>query len=51
VPIEEWEKEGGRDVLSIAHEKCNRILEERNAMVLPAEVDQEIEEYIKWQLT
>ena len=50
-PFEDWEKAGGPDVLHIAHEKCNRILEKSVDMVLPAEIDQEIQEYIKWQLT
>ena len=50
-PFEDWEKSGRQNVLNIAQEKCNRILEEHAAMVLPAEIDQEIEEYIKWQLT
>ncbi len=45
--FEDWEKAGRRDVLQIAHEKCDRILEECEAMVLPAEVDHEIEAYIK----
>ena len=50
-PFEDWEKAGRIDVLQIAHEKCNRILNKCETMVLPAEIDQEIEAYIKWQLT
>lgn len=45
--FEDWEKGGKRDVLQIAHEKCDRILEECEAKVLPAEVDHEIEAYIE----
>jgi trimethylamine--corrinoid protein Co-methyltransferase len=45
--FEDWQKAGKRDVLRIAHEKCDRILEECEASVLPEEVDQEIEEYFK----
>jgi len=45
--FEDWKKAGERDVLLIAHEKCDRILEKCNAMVLPAEIDHEIEAYIK----
>ncbi len=45
--FEDWEKAGKPDVLHIAYEKCNRILEKREAMVLPEEIDQEIEAYFK----
>jgi len=45
--FEDWKKAGERDVLRIAHEKCSRILEENQAMVLSAEVDKEIEAYFK----
>lgn len=45
--FEDWEKAGERDVLQIAHEKYDRILEECEAMVLQAEIDREIEAYIK----
>jgi trimethylamine:corrinoid methyltransferase-like protein len=50
-PYEDWEKAGRLDVLNIAHEKCDRILKQCGAMVLPEEIDQEIKDYIKWQLT
>jgi trimethylamine--corrinoid protein Co-methyltransferase len=43
--FEDWEKAGKRDVLRIAKEKCDRILEECETSVLPAEVDSEIEAY------
>jgi trimethylamine--corrinoid protein Co-methyltransferase len=46
-PYEDWEKAGQRDVLRSAHEKCDRILDECEGMVLPAEVDHEIEAYFK----
>jgi trimethylamine:corrinoid methyltransferase-like protein len=46
-PFEDWKKAGERDVLIIANEKCDRILEKCETMVLPAEVDHEIEAYIK----
>jgi trimethylamine--corrinoid protein Co-methyltransferase len=57
--FEDWEKAGERDLLRIAHEKCDRILEKCEAMLLPTAVDHEIEAYIKaeslkgspWQLT
>jgi len=45
--FEDWKKAGERDVLRIAHEKCDRILEESQAMVLSADVDEEIEAYLK----
>jgi trimethylamine--corrinoid protein Co-methyltransferase len=45
--FEDWEKGGKRDVLRVAHEKCDRILETCETMVLPMEVDHEIEAYIK----
>jgi trimethylamine--corrinoid protein Co-methyltransferase len=45
--FEDWTKAGERDVLRIAQEKCSRILEENQAMVLSAEVDEEIEAYLK----
>ena len=44
---EDWKKAGQRDVLRNAHEKCDRILETCEGMVLPAEVDHEIEAYFK----
>ncbi|MBW2611759.1 MAG: trimethylamine methyltransferase family protein [Deltaproteobacteria bacterium] len=43
--FEDWEKAGKRDVLQIAREKCDRILQERQPILLPAEVDQEITAY------
>jgi len=46
--FEDWEKSSRRDLLRIAHEKCERILESCETMVLPAEVDHEIEAYIKF---
>jgi trimethylamine--corrinoid protein Co-methyltransferase len=49
--FEDWEKAGKLDVLHIAHEKCNRILEKCEGMVLAEEIDQEIEAYFKWQPT
>ena len=45
--FEDWKKAGQRDVLRIAHEKCDRILEKCEPMALPAEVDHEIDAYIK----
>jgi len=45
--FEDWEKGGARDLLRIAQEKFNQILEERQKMILPVGVDQEIEAYIK----
>ncbi len=46
-PFEEWEKSGARDLLQIAQEKFNRILEERKEILLPVDVDQEIEAYLE----
>ena len=43
--FEDWEKAGKRDVLQIAREKCNRILQEGQPKFLPADVDQEITAY------
>jgi trimethylamine--corrinoid protein Co-methyltransferase len=45
--FEDWEKAGQRDVLHRAHEKCDRILAKCEEMVLPGEVDHEIEAYFK----
>jgi trimethylamine--corrinoid protein Co-methyltransferase len=45
--FEDWEKAGRQDLLQIAREKCDRILQDRETMLLPAEVDQEIEAYTK----
>jgi trimethylamine--corrinoid protein Co-methyltransferase len=42
---EDWEKAGQRDVLRSAHEKCDRILDKCEGMVLPGEIDNEIEAY------
>jgi len=36
-----------QDILRIAHAKCEQILEESEARVLPAEIDDEIEAYFK----
>jgi len=44
--FEDWEKAGKRDVLQIAHEKCNHILQERQPMLLPVEVDREIKNFL-----
>ena len=46
-PFEEWKRAGERDVLHVAHEKCNRILAKYEGMVLPAEIDHEIEAYFQ----
>jgi trimethylamine--corrinoid protein Co-methyltransferase len=46
-PFEDWKSAGEQGVLLIAHEKCNRILEKCEAIRLPAELDHEIEAYIK----
>jgi trimethylamine--corrinoid protein Co-methyltransferase len=45
--FEDWEKGGARDLLQIAQEKFNQILEERKGMILPVDVDQEIEAYLE----
>jgi trimethylamine--corrinoid protein Co-methyltransferase len=45
--FEDWDKAGRQDVLRLAKEKCDRILEERKAPVIPEEVDQEIEAYLQ----
>jgi trimethylamine--corrinoid protein Co-methyltransferase len=45
--FEDWEKSGARDLLQIAQEKFNQILEERKEMILPVDVDQEIEAYLE----
>jgi trimethylamine--corrinoid protein Co-methyltransferase len=45
--FEDWKRAGERDVLRIAQEKCRRILEKSQTMVLSAEVDEEIEAYLK----
>ena len=44
--FEDWEKAGKKDVLQIAHEKCDHILQERQPMLLPVEVDQEIKNFL-----
>ena len=46
-PFEDWEKAGKKDVLQSAHEKCDRILNKCEALCLPAEIDHEIDAYIK----
>jgi trimethylamine--corrinoid protein Co-methyltransferase len=46
--FEDWEKGSKRDLLRVAREKCDWILETCETMVLPAEVDHEIEAYIKF---
>ncbi len=46
-PFEDWEKGGQRDVLRVAQEKCVRILKTCEKMVLPAEIDREIEAYFE----
>jgi trimethylamine--corrinoid protein Co-methyltransferase len=45
--FEDWKKGGARDLLQIAQEKCNQILEERKEIILPVHVDQEIEAYLE----
>jgi trimethylamine--corrinoid protein Co-methyltransferase len=45
--FEDWKKRGARDLLQIAQEKSNRILEERKEILLPVDVDREIEAYFK----
>jgi trimethylamine--corrinoid protein Co-methyltransferase len=45
--FEDWEKGGARDLLQIAQEKCNQILEEQREMILPVEVDRDIEAYLE----
>ncbi len=45
--FEDWEKDGARDLMQIAQEKCNQILEEQKEMILPVEVDREIEAYLE----
>jgi trimethylamine--corrinoid protein Co-methyltransferase len=45
--FEDWKKSGARDLLQIAQEKSNRILEERKGIILPKTVDQEIEAYLE----
>jgi trimethylamine--corrinoid protein Co-methyltransferase len=44
--FEDWEAAGKRDVLQIAREKCDHILQERQPMILPVEVDQEIKNFL-----
>jgi trimethylamine--corrinoid protein Co-methyltransferase len=44
---EDWEKGGKRDVLRVASEKCAQVLEEQKEMILPEELDREIEAYLK----
>jgi len=46
-PFERWDKSGRSDLLQAAHEKCRQILEQQQAMVLPAAADQEISAYLK----
>lgn len=46
-PFEDWKKAGEQDVLHVAREKYDRILEKCEALRLPAEIDHEIEAYIK----
>ena len=46
-PFEDWKKAGGQDVLHSAHEKCDRILKKCETLCLPAEIDHEIDAYIK----
>jgi trimethylamine--corrinoid protein Co-methyltransferase len=44
--FEDWEKAGRRDVLQVAREKCDRILQEHQSTLLPAEADREISRYL-----
>jgi len=44
--FEDWEEAGKRDVLQIAREKCDHILQERQTILLPVEVDQEIKNFL-----
>ena len=44
--FEDWEKAGKPDLLESAANKCNHILKEREEMLLPADVDQEISHYL-----
>ncbi|MEN8244230.1 MAG: trimethylamine methyltransferase family protein [Thermodesulfobacteriota bacterium] len=43
--FDDWVKAGKRDVLQIAQEKCDRILQEHQSMLLPVEIDREITAY------
>ena len=45
--FEDWEKSGARNLLQIAQEKFNQIVEEREETILPVDVDQEIEAYLE----
>lgn len=45
--FEDWEKGGARDLLQIAQEKCNQMLAEQKEMILPEELDLEIEAYLE----
>jgi trimethylamine--corrinoid protein Co-methyltransferase len=45
--FEDWKKGGARDLLRIAQEKSNRILEERKEIILPEAIDREIEAYLE----
>ena len=45
--FEDWEKAGKPDLLQNARRKCDRILKEREAMLLPVEVDREITAYLR----
>jgi trimethylamine--corrinoid protein Co-methyltransferase len=44
---EDWQKAGAKDVLTVAHEKWNRILENCEDRVLPEEIDREIDAYLR----
>ncbi len=46
-PFEDWKKAGQKDVLQSAHEKWGRILKNCETLCLPAEIDHEIDAYIK----
>ncbi len=45
--FEDWEKSGARNLLQIAQEKFNQIVEERQEIILPVDIDQEIEAYLR----
>ncbi len=45
--FEDWEKMGAPHLLQIAQKKVKLILEERRKMIIPADVDQELEAFIE----
>ena len=45
--FEDWEKAGKPDLLQKARQKCDRILKEQEAILLPFEADQDITAYLK----